>query len=154
VVIAANPSTGCLWTVAGDSKFKVDTLSQRLDLSDPTVPSGPVTPPAAGKIDTDAFQPLKAEALPPSFDWRTQRIVTPLRDQGACGSCWTFGTGGHAHYLDLWGQVRREREVPALHAHYRYSAEGGQVQLDHTIDPVDGDHPQNQDCQHDQFVVQ
>uniref|UniRef100_A0A8R7UIB4 Peptidase C1A papain C-terminal domain-containing protein n=2 Tax=Triticum TaxID=4564 RepID=A0A8R7UIB4_TRIUA len=47
-----------------------------------------------------------AAALPETKDWREDGIVSPVKDQSHCGSCWTFSTTGalEAAYTQATGK--------------------------------------------------
>jgi hypothetical protein len=69
---------------------------------------GLVVPPERARMSPDAGHlpyPLRQD-LPSYFDWRNLNGVTPVKNQGSCGSCWDFaGVGALEAVIKIHGGV-------------------------------------------------
>ncbi|KAJ0981126.1 hypothetical protein J5N97_009381 [Dioscorea zingiberensis] len=68
--------------------------------------------------------------IPSSRDWRKEGIVSPVKDQGECGSCWSFSATGamEAAHNQATGKnitLSEQQLVDCSKAFYNYGCEGG-----------------------------
>ncbi|XP_074579378.1 cysteine proteinase 2-like [Curcuma longa] len=68
--------------------------------------------------------------LPATKDWRESGIVSPVKDQGHCGSCWTFSTTGalEAAYKQATGKdisLSEQQLVDCGYAFNNFGCNGG-----------------------------
>ena len=57
------------------------------------------------------YKAQKLGWLPSSVDWRQMGVVSPVKDQGNCGSCWTFSTTGA---MESHWAIKTQQGLPLL----------------------------------------
>ena len=55
-------------------------------------------------INTRPVHAKSSNAAPDAFDWRDKGVVSNVKDQGSCGSCWAFSTVANLEGLYALGK--------------------------------------------------
>ncbi|KAL6583824.1 hypothetical protein OROMI_003113 [Orobanche minor] len=67
--------------------------------------------------------------LPKAYDWRERGVLSSVRNQGDCGSCWTFGIAGAVEALlrikrGLCVSISRQELLDCCYNPYGYTSVG------------------------------
>jgi cathepsin H len=81
---------------------------------------------------TNSFKKIPSKsAIPATYDWTTTGMVSPVKSQGSCGSCWTFSTvGALESHWNILGKGRNttfaeQQLVDCAGAFENHGCEGG-----------------------------
>jgi len=82
-------------------------------------------------LQTNSYRPKRA-AAPASLNYTAQGMVTPVKDQGDCGCCWTFSTTGvlEGLYFKKYGKLMSFSEQMLVECFQLYAGCDGGVVAD------------------------
>lgn len=81
------------------------------------------------------------DVMPHQFNWADHNAVTPVKDQGSCGSCWAFGTHGafEGSYAVEFGILINSAEQDTLDCSGAGSCDGGWLAFQYLVDKGSAD---------------
>jgi cathepsin H len=81
---------------------------------------------ATSNVAATPVQKIQYASPPARMDWRESGVVSPVKNQGHCGSCWTFSSTGalEAHYKKATGQDVSLSEQQLVDCAFNYDNHG------------------------------
>ena len=98
-ILAHNADATQTWK-KGVNKFSGMTRAEfKASLSGYKARHGGAAQARAGALPAPLAGHQPVSALPASLDWREKGVVTPVKDQGQCGGCWSFSAAETAESI-------------------------------------------------------
>jgi len=86
-------TTNQVWGLTKYSDMSTQEFSEKYLLKNPL--------PKEHKSNVGVNKPTTVVAPPAAFDWRTKNVITPVKNQQQCGSCWAFSVAETAESVNI-----------------------------------------------------